>query len=222
MTDTAVVVITCKRFEQVWDPFFILFRRYWPDCPYKTYMITDFGQYDSVENITINADLGFASNLAYGLKKIPEDNIIYFQEDYLATDPFNNEKIMGFVKCLQDKNLGCLRLAPCPGPTAPWPHNKDLGILQPGDAYRVSTQTAIWSKETLLSLLVPGETGGDFEIKGTRRSTSLSKPFLSVWRGQTPTPYFITAVVRGEWQEGALELLKKENISTDNITRIIK
>jgi len=221
---TAVVMITCKKFSQAWNPFFILLKKYWPDCPYKIYMITDFGKYEDeiVETITIGSDLGFSSNLIYGLNKIPEDIILYFQEDYLFTDYFNTEKILSFENYLcENSNIGCLRLAPCPGPTAPSEY-KDLGILQIGDAYRVSTQTAFWRKNVLLSLLVLKESGGDFEIKGTKRSNNLPYKFLSVWREQTPTPYFITAIVRSVWQEGALELLKKENISTENITRVIK
>lgn len=222
--NTAIVMITCQKFSQAWDPFFILLKKYWPDRPYKIYMITDFGQYndDIVETITIGSDLGFSSNLIYGLNKIQEDIILYFQEDYLFTDYFDTKKIILFEKYLRENSdVGCLRLAPCPGPTSPSNH-KDLGILQIGDAYRVSTQTALWKKNVLLSLLVPKEGGADFEIKGTKRSYDLPYTFLSVWREQSPTPYFITAIVRGVWQDGALELLEKENISTEKITRIIK
>jgi hypothetical protein len=222
MNKTAIVVVTCERFKQVWDPFFILFNRYWVDCPFKIYMITDFGNYNGVENITIGKDLGFSNNLIYGLSKIEEKNIIYFQEDYLAYKKFDTKKICDFIEHLVKYNISCLRLAPCPGPTAPWQYSDDLGVLQPGDNYRISTQTAIWKKEFLIKILKTGETGGDFEIQGTKRSNFMSDVLLSVWRDQTPTPYIITAVVRGVWQNDALELLKKEKISMKDITRVIK
>lgn len=224
MLDTAVVIISCKRFEQVWDPFFILFKKYWPDCPFKKYFITDFGRPNcDFEIVELQKDLKFSSNLISGLKKIDEKFLIYFQEDYLFLDNFNTNKILEFVQIIKNHSeIGCLRLAPCPGPTANSEYSVELGLLQKGDEYRVSTQTAIWNKDVILSLLNEGETGGDFEIRGTFRSNYLNKIFLSVWRGQSPTPYFITAVIKGKWELGALDLLKRENISMEKITKIIK
>lgn len=225
MLDTAVVIISCKRFEQVWDPFFILFKRYWPDCPFKIYFITDFGKpdYDFINVIEVGRDLKFSSNLIHGLNNIVEKFIVFFQEDYLFLDNFNTPKILELVQIIKDNpEVGCLRLAPCPGPTANSNYSPDLGIVQFGDEYRTSAQTAIWDKQVLLSLLKENETGWDFEIRGTFRSNFLNKIFLSVLRGQSPVPYYITAVTKGKWEQGALDLLKRENISTDKITKVIK
>lgn len=222
MNNTAVVMITCQKFHQAWEPFFTLFSKYWPDCPFKIYMITDYGKYDknNIINITLGKDEGFSSNLLNGLNQIPENKIIYFQEDYFFNDYFDTSRILKYIDMIRD-NVYCIRLAPCPGPTAPWTE-LSLGILQSGDPYRVSTQTAIWSKDFLKSLLVVGETGGDFEIKGTKKIENANKILLSVWREQTPTPYYITGIVRGVWQDGAIDLLNKEGIDTSQINRIIK
>lgn len=220
--DVAVVMITCEKFQQAWDPFFTLFEKYWPDCPYKVYMITDFGEHPFPNMITIGKDMGFSSNLKYGLSNIPEEYIIYFQEDYFFMNVFNTEKIREYVEYMKNNDVGCVRLAPCPDPTAP-SEKEDLGALQPGDDYRISTQTAIWNKKLLDSLLFDGETGGDFEIKGSKRVNKMSVKMLSTYR-DLPNPvisYYITGIVRGTWQDGALELLKKEKIPTDHIRRKI-
>lgn len=222
--NSAVVIVSCKRFEQVWDPFFKLFKKYWPDCPFKVYFITDFGNIAEsfVETIEIKQDLKFAGNLIFGLNNIKEDNILYFQEDYLFCENFKTDKILMCLDILKsNEEIGCIRLAPCPGPTAVSKYSADLGILQKGEQYRVSTQVAIWKKRILLSLLKNGESSGNFEIFGTIRSNFLDSIFLSVWRGETPTPYYMTAVTKGIWEEGALDLLRKENILTSNITKKI-
>ena len=59
---TVVLVLTCKKFEPVWDPFFILFRKYWPDCPYELIMGTDVGSYSSVKTISLGTDFGWSNN----------------------------------------------------------------------------------------------------------------------------------------------------------------
>jgi len=220
--NTAVVVVSCKKYEQTWIPFFTLYKKYWPDNPFKTYLLTDQGSFDGVETINTNNDYGFSSNLIIGLKNIKEDSVIYFQDDYLPVSPFDTNKIKYFVDISNRFNLSCIRLAPCPGPTANWAECKELGIIQKGDEYRISTQTAIWNKNFILSMLVPGESGADFEILGTKRSNFRTELILSVWRGETPVPYFMTAISRGRWMDGAWELLQKEGLLTDKITRIIK
>ncbi len=221
---TAVLMITCKKFSQAWDPFFILFKKYWPDCPFKVYMVTDFGKYNDelVNNITIEEDLGFSSNLLYALDQIPDSHIIYFQEDYFFKKSFDTQRIKHYVDHAKKYNVACIRLAPCPGPTKPWEHDESLGILERGANYRISTQTAIWDKNFLISTLIPGETGGHFEVRGTIRKAKSFRPLLSVWRGQSPTPYYITGIVRSVWENGALELLRKNNIQTEHIKTTIK
>lgn len=219
---TVVLMITCKRYMQVWRPFITLFKKYWPDCPYRFIMGTDVGSYDDVEVISIGRDLGWSNNCIYILKQLNAERVILFFEDFLPSGRFDTDKIRRLVRHSFDYNVGCLRLAPCPGPTANWYGTKSLGVLQPNDKYRLSLQTAIWNRSLLLELLQPGENGWQTEAIGTKRASKRSEPFLSVWRGQSPTPYIITAVVKGVWMDSALEFLKKENIPMNNITKVIK
>lgn len=219
---TVVLMITCRRYEQAWDPFVTLFKRYWPDCPYRFVVGTDFGTIDGVETITIGKDLGWSDNCIYLLEQLEEERVILFFEDFLPMAPFNTERIRKLVRHSYDHDIGCLRLAPCPGPTAPWDKTKSLGVLQPQDPYRLSLQTALWKRTLLLDLLQPGETGWATEVKGTVRASKRTEPFVSVWRGESPTPYYITAIVKGVWQDKALEMLAKEKIPMDKITKRIK
>lgn len=221
-SDTAVIVITCAKFEQAWHPFFTLFDRYWSDCPYPVYMVTDKGTYPGPKIIEIGDDKGFSENLMIALERIQEEKIIYFQEDYFFMDSFETNRIEKYNNYIDQYDIGCIRLAPCPGPNGPpWKTDEDLGIIEKGEQYRVSTQTAIWNKQMLKKLLRAGETGGQFEIHGTRRSKDLNEIFLSVWRYHTPTPYYITGIVRGVWQENAIKFLEEEGIATKHIKRKI-
>jgi len=59
-------------------------------------------------------------------------------------------------------------------------------------------------------------------MSGTARVTNNPRHFVSVWRGFTPTPYYITGIVRNVWQNGVLELLRKNDIKTKHINKVIK
>jgi len=222
MSDAVVLVMTCKKFEQLWDPFFILFDKYWGECPYEIILGTDSGSYDGVKTIEVGSDLGWASNCKRILEGIPQDNVILFMDDYLLREKVDNDRMVDLVDYMDENDVGCLRTCPCPGPTSEWTHNDRLGILQAEDPYRLSLQTAIWKKETLLDLLVEGESPWETEIKGTKRAkTYTKKPFLSVKRGDSPLSYEI-AVIKGEWRQVGMDILKEEGIPTDKITKRIK
>jgi len=71
----------------------------------------------------------------------------------------------------------------------------------------------------LQSLLVDGESAWNMEVQGTIRSQALEVPFLSVKRSpgtdlvlDPAMPYYCTAIVRGRWVRGALDLCSREGI----------
>jgi hypothetical protein len=223
---TAILIVSCRRFEQVWDPFFTLFRRFWHECPYEINFATDSGTYSEVTVFNTDLDLGWGSICLNALKNISAERIIMFQEDFLIKSKVNNTVMRKLVKHAHDQDIGCLRLGPCPGPTGVWHGTESLGLIGLTDPYRVSLQLAIWKKTVLMTLVREGDNPQCIERKGPQRVKIINEPFVSVWRESEtvpggPIPYIITAVVNGVWQEDALELLRCENISMNKITRII-
>lgn len=221
--NTAVVVMSCRRFEQVWDPFFKLFQKYWPECPYKVYLGTDTGAYPGVNNIVVGEDRGWGSNCLHILKQIPEERIIFFQEDFLIQGRVDNERVEKFVTHAHDFNIGCLRMVACPGPSADWQACDVLGTIGATDPYRLSMQLAIWDKSVFQSLVKEGQNPWEIEVRNQQLAALNPKPFLCV-NADTPqpVPYYITAVVKGEWQDGALDLLRKEGIPTEHIKKKLR
>jgi hypothetical protein len=239
--DTAVVVMSCSRFKQVWMPFFTLFRRYWPDCPYDVCFLTDIEKggipdapwlHESVGTsgvpvivYTQPTDLGWCGNFVRLMKNVREQRIILFQEDMLPTAPADTPVVRRLVRYAHQNDVGCLRLMPCPGPDRPW-KNPFLGEIDKDADYRVSLQLAVWDRNLITDLVARTTTPWMLEGQGARLTRGFRQSFLSVhresyeWPGG-PVPYFITAVTRGKWEKGALELLRREGISMDGITERI-
>lgn len=222
---TVVLMVTCHRFKQTWDPFFKLFKKYWPDCPYKLIMVTDVGSYPGIEVIQMGSDVSWCSNLLNALKQISADRLIIFQDDFLLTAPADTDSVRRLVKYSMDNEIDYLRMCPCPGPTSKW---KDdfLGVISINEPTRVSLQLSIWNPTLITNLMRENESAWDLEREGAARSRSCKSPFLSLWRQSDDAPggpilYFITAVTRGVWEKGALELLKREGISMEGITEKI-
>jgi hypothetical protein len=215
---TAVLVVSCDAYRDIWIPFFTLFFRYWDDCPYPVFLGSNFEAYPDkrVVSIAIGEDRDWSSNLRQMLKSIPVDGILLLQEDFLIDRPIHTGRIDRYIEYARLKGAACLRLMPIPGPDFPCADQSDLGEIRKGAEYRVSLQAAWWKKEHLAAVARAGESPWQFERMGSRRSDAIDAPFLSLREGiDFPLDYFTTAVVRGYWEPGAVDLCRREKIPVD-------
>ncbi len=214
------MISSCDRYGDAWAPFFTLFFRYWPDCPFPIYLIST-GQHfcdAHVRTVPFAKDLGWSGNLIGALKQIAEPYIIYFQEDYFLKARVDTDKVRSALEFVRKEQAAYLRLRPCPGPDLPYKKETEIGAISREAPYRNCTQTAIWKKDILLSLLRPGESGWDFELRGgIERSRLLAEPFLAYKR--PVIDYVCTAILRGEYMYDAVRFCRKEGIKLDRKAR---
>lgn len=216
--ETALVVSSCDAYSDAWPPFFALLSRYWPDCPYPIYLISnqEVCPAPNVTTLCVDTDQGWASNLRDALQRIPGRRVLYFQEDYFLQRRVDTERIRSVIEFADARNAGYIRLCGAPDPDVADSNAFGLGQLSPRLKFRVSLQAALWRRDTLTALLVPGETGWQMEQDGSRRSAALPVPFFG-----TPIArplidyYYFTGILKGKWVPGALRLCRREGIAVD-------
>ncbi len=214
-----VIVSSCDAYSDAWHPFFTLFFRYWPDCPFVVYLISSEKKYpDSRVNSLQIEDKKWASNILEVLGKINTPYVLYMQEDYFLQKIVDTTKILELVEKMRAWQAGYIRLIPSPKPGRLFEAESSLGVILPGSLYRTSLQGAIWSTETLKKLLRSGESGWDMEKYGSERSNGLPELFLSTYKPILDY-YAPTAIKKGKWMPGALWLCKKEGIVVDTSVR---
>ena len=229
--ETAIVIASCSRYKEAWEPFFILFKKYWPDCPYKIYFLTDV-EYGNLNNISLSSyftflstekDNGWIKNIRQLIPKIKEKKIILFQEDFLLTKMVKTIKIRQLTQFALQNNVGCLRLTSCPSPSSDLEDIDFLGRININDDYRFSMQLSIWDKNLFLRILDKANTLQDLEKFGSQYTKNEPQDFLGLWRESEeevggPIQYIITAIIRGFWDKVGIQHLIKENISIENLT----
>ncbi len=229
----AVLVSSCDAFEDIWKPFFTLFFRYWPDCPFKVYLLNNYKKIDfpGVEVINVGEDKKWASNMIKALDRVKEKYILYLQEDYFFQNFVNNNNINSVIRFAEDRGAGYIRLVPYPPPDITnskamgfsgniYPNQK-IGLIRPDSKYRTSLQAAVWDRGVLLELLVSGESGWDMELNGSIRSAEIKQPFFGVVK--PVIDYFPkTAIKRGRWYYDAVKLCRKEGISIAKSNRPVE
>jgi len=217
-SDTALLVVSCDSYRDLWGPFFTLLFRYWNDCPYPVFLGSNFETYPDrrITPLAVGKDRDWSSNLLQMLSVIPLEGILLLQEDFLIDGPVQTNRIRVFLEYAMRRKAACLRLMPIPGPDIPCADNHELGEIRPGAEYRVSLQAAWWRKDSLRAVLRAGESPWQFECLGSRRTDEIDAPFLSLREEvELPLDYFTTAVFRGYWEPGALDLCRRERVPVD-------
>lgn len=118
---TALLVVSCDAYQDLWGPFFTLLFRYWPDCPYRVFLGSNDAIYPDrrVAPLAIGEDRNWSSNLLKMLELIPSDGVLLLQEDFLIDRPVQTERITQLIGYAEVKQAACLRLMPIPGPDDP-------------------------------------------------------------------------------------------------------
>jgi len=221
--DLAIVVSSFDGMDDLWQPFWELFRRFWPDCPYDKYMISNHKicriEGIEVRTIAVGDDQGWARNLRVALESIPHQYVIYLQEDYLLRAPVETARIKRIFELTREKQANLTYLFPRL-------HSSDVSPGQlveirelAGDGlYRINLQAALWKKSFFLETIRADESQWQFELRASDEP-SRSIYFESLGALDKPEswslPYFCTAIVRGKWVPDAMRLCERNSIAVD-------
>jgi hypothetical protein len=154
------------------------------------------------------------------LDRLRADYVILFLEDFLIKCPVDTVLVDRLIRIAIERQVGCLRLAAllplAVPPTRPLVEFPGLGIIEPGDPYRVTAQAAVWRVETLRYLLVPGFNAWEFEAIGTQLSEGMPDLF---WGLYEPAIVYDHGVEKGKWKPEGLAICWEAGVQVDLGTR---
>ena len=222
MTDTmllknelAVLVPSCDRYSDLWKPFFTLFWRFWPDCPYNVYLLSNRQTCDipGIKGVLVGDDVSWSDTVRTGVAGLREDYILLFLEDLFLCAHVKATTVEKVLNWMLDSQANYVRLNPSVPPDKPC--NDFVGVVSKGTIYRTSTVLSAWKKQTLLDLLRPGESAWEFETEGSVRSDSYDS-FYSTWEECFPV---INGVVKSKWRRDAVSRIRSLGVVVDVVAR---
>ena len=227
MKKLGIVIITSDKFKDVWKPFYYFLEKYWADCSYPIYHISESGRPVTsfpVLHIESKSAATWTETLSEALRKIPEEYILLLLSDYFLLRNVDSNKIEEYLNVLEHESAAFLRIFPSPGPHSPYKTYKDIGLIERKTPYSISTQATIWNKQDLQSFISKFKDDSELEILGSLRSDEIEKDLLSVNVIDQTKPleeqnyaftYLCTGVVQGKWKRDAVKLCDRENIKLD-------
>lgn len=168
-----VVVSSCDLFFDAWVPMFCLWRKYWPDCRFPMVLITNHLALDPgpVQAMRLGEDRGWANNLIETLRRLDTPYIIYIQEDHFLLAPVDDAGVRQALELIEREDLDFVTFrAENVRPGAVSHSTLPVFYPEPSSRHGVFCDPCIWRKESLLRLLVEGETAWNFLKTGRERA----------------------------------------------------
>lgn len=177
-----LIVSSCDKCSDLWQPFFWLVRKHWTDFNRKVYLCTDSKSFtcegfDIVCPLRMSVGSTWSENLMALLKGMDDEYVLLMLEDFWLKEKVDEVQLHQCEEIMKnDPTVGfiCLVHQLDPSPDNPasenYPNLIEYGRHTP---YRVTTQTGLWRRDYLLSLLRKHESAWWFEIFGSKRSRRL-------------------------------------------------
>jgi len=167
MKNVSVVISSCNKYRYLWDIQLQLFEKYWADCPYPIYMISEnsslpnrtYGNlqlHNFTTNIEPSGPSDWSINLVKFLETIDSDYIVYLQEDYVFirnVEQSEVEKVLSFASAKQINYIRFHASPPGNGTSLQIDEGLSIREITKGTQWRNSLMLSIWKREVLLSML---------------------------------------------------------------------
>lgn len=215
MADFAILILSCDKYNDLWQPFIDQFHRQFPDNPYLIY----FGsnemacEYNGVIPILSGKDRDWSTSFRSILNQVPARKLFVILEDLFVSSPITKADFDECVRFMLDRDAHHIKYWTGIKPDRPTDHPL-FAEFERGAPYR-ATVAAFWDRDYLLQLLIDGENPWNFEIMGSYR-TSYSDGFYGMTR---PLCDFINMVEKGYWIAGSLTWAELNGVAIDRTRR---
>ena len=172
-------VLSCDAYSDLWDDFFNLRDKYWADCPYRWYVITESKDYQrkGVEVIKCGKDKNWAARFRYAVQVVNAQYYGIYLEDYFITEKIDNSIISELLDIMENNNVTFLNTSDVFYNVIGMKDKKYLKehliIIPNNRIYGISTESAIWERNYLLKKIGDSDySAWQFEIDRVNEAKS--------------------------------------------------
>ena len=212
-SECTVVVASCDKYADLLEPFSVLWKKFWPDCPFETVLVTETAPsatlcFDRV--VACGKGGNWCSRLVTALERISTPRVIMLCDDYLLNGSVDTALVLKRLEQAMRFKAVNLRLIPCPKPT----QTASEGLLEyrKNTAYCIATQAGIWDREFLKTLATGKSSIWEFERYGSFGLENEVRPILCTPTKEFP---FVDAVHKGCWEKFGLKVLRDNGLAAD-------
>lgn len=158
MEKLVIVGIFYDGYYDLWEDFLECFERFWPDCPYKKYIVNNNRELEyekkyNVELIHAGKSAEYSRKVQIALKSIDADYYLLLLDDFFMGKKIYKDPLSDVIQFMKAENIEYYSM-----PLKEFQNNKAKKIYKnisylrkilPKSEYTVSCQPAIWKKDFL-------------------------------------------------------------------------
>ncbi len=191
MKEVTIIVNSCDKYSDAWDPFFKLLKLQWPDCSNYEILLNTESKIYNCDFLNVKTVCGgnatWSTRLKNVLKNVNSKLVVFLLEDFFLKSPVNTKSFSAVVDLMLKENIGYVGLK-----------YKPSRILKDGslpDDYFISRDSlpvnirlplisSIWNRKYFIKLLRKHESPWDFERYAGIRSKRYRMKVLDINNNQ--------------------------------------
>jgi hypothetical protein len=211
MSDLGIVVLSCDKYADLWGPYFELFFRAWPDCPFKIHLAANRQSFrhSAVTTLQSGEDTDWSSSIRRAVAQVEQESVLFLYDDAFLTRRVPTARLTTHFQWFLASGANYLRTRPLPRPDARV--DPDIGLIRPGSPYRTSLFGSIWRRNVIVDLLKDGESAWDFELRGAKRADAYDGFYCTY----SHVLRYLHGVEKGKWFPWSVRYLRKHGIRPD-------
>lgn len=228
-----ILVCSSDGYEDLWEPFFTLFKKNWPECNLRIILNTESKKIQ-VEGCNLNfvesndfSNLTYGSRMIHHLKSIESEYTLLLLDDFFIRDKVNEELLEDYIEIMDsDKKIAAINFDPSERGGKEYYTNDSRLIKLPEIApYKLNMQGCIWKTEFLLNSWDSSDNPWLWESFGNYTTFNSDYDFLHISDIRfTPINYGYNpkgmGVYRGKWvYDDVFNLFNQNNIEIDYSVR---
>ncbi len=225
-----VLVCSCDAYEDLWDPFFTLLKKYWPSFDLHIIFNTESKSVSfdglNIECVHSPSEKRYGKRMLNALSRVKTKYVLLMLDDFFLRKPVNHQTIDQVISWLDaDDNIAYFN---CESKATYTDYELDrfpgFKGIPPANDYTLNMQAAIWRTEILKGFWLPDVSPWEWET--LCNVLCLREPRYKFYCADHPQNAFldyghyacgdIWGVYRGKWIiEDVGPLFEKENINVD-------
>lgn len=217
-----IFLSSADSYSDVWELFFMLFKKYWPEYTGTIYFNTQEKEIKVDGLNIICTKLGrlgsFGKEMRACLDRIDSEDVILMLIDFIFMDKVNDDKVREYFSFYKKHNLDTLNFKYYNSINQSETDHADLVFVSPPAPHvYFNYQIAFWKKSVLYEMVLPHENPWTSEWFGTQRAEKMNiKQVLIKESVGSPIKYHEAGcLARGKWHPVAVSFLNKEKITVD-------
>ena len=221
----SLLVMSCDRYADLWNPMSDCLNRFWPDCPFEILLSTETASPETetaFHRVVHSARAAWSGRLLDTLNSIATPYTMLLLDDLWPSLPIPTVAVEEILDLMERDAIGSVHLRNEGTDQRDYEKDSAYRIYASGAPYRISASASIWNTAFLQSVLRPEESAWEFERIGSYREEALKLPVLVCKNSPLSVVCDSGAVEQGRWEPLALTFAKEQGIAVDTTKRPIK